>query len=289
MQQGRLQTYSQSMGTIDRTTTKRITFGDDRSPGADIAWGWIAAQVWPGWMLDVVTVTDPDPEIASLFTHAPLHEFAPERPRTAPESSGMTEVRHLTTAYDPRIVLCEKHDSDLIVVGARGRGLLKSMHIGSTAEWLMRCPGTPLVIARAALPVRRVVVCADGSGHARRAVDVLASMPWISGCEVDIVTIVEGEDEVGAAAHEAAEVLRAAGAHATIRVIEPDVMSITVNARYRILDLIDQLQPDLVVMGTKGVTGLPRLVVGSVAGAVVHAAPCSVLLARDPHEVVLDS
>lgn len=271
------------MGTNDRNLRHRITFGDDHSAGADTAWKWITAQSWPGWAVDVVTVTDPPPEIASLFTHEPLHDFTPEHARTATESSSITEVRHLTTAYDPRIVLCEKHDSDLIVVGARGKGLLKSMHLGSTAEWLMRCPGTPLVVARTGHPVRRVVACVDGSGHARRAIEVLASMPWVRGCEVDIVTVVEGEDVVGDAAQAAARRLTDAGARTSVRLMEPDVMSITVNPRYRILDIIDQVQPDLVVMGTKGVTGLPRLVVGSVAGAVAHAAPCSVLLARDPH------
>lgn len=272
------------MGTNDRNLRHRITFGDDHSAGADTAWKWITAQSWPGWAVDVVTVTDPPPEIASLFTHEPLHDFTPEHARTATESSSITEVRHLTTAYDPRIVLCEKHDSDLIVVGARGKGLLKSMHLGSTAEWLMRCPGTPLVVARTGHPVRRVVACVDGSGHSQRAIEVLASMPWVSGCEVDIVTVVEGEDTVGRDAQEAARLLTGAGARTTVRVIEPDVLSITVNPRYRILDIIDQVRPDLVVMGTKGVTGLPRLVVGSVAGAVAHAAPCSVLLARDPNE-----
>lgn len=276
--------YSRTMGTNGREPLRRITFGDDRSPGADLAWGWITAQKWGGCSVDAVTVTDPAPDITSLFTHEPLHDYAPEHPRIAPESSGITGVRSLTTAYDPRIVLCEKHDSDLIVVGARGHGLLKSMRIGSTAEWLMRCPGTPLVIARNAQAMRRVVACVDGSGHARAAVDVLASMPWIDGCEVEIVSVIEGEDVAGVDAHDAAAILKSAGAFASVRLVEPDLMAVTVNTRYLLLEAIDRFAPDLVVLGTKGVTGLPRLVVGSVAGTVAHAVPCSVLLARDLHE-----
>lgn len=264
-----------------RKTTGRITFGDDLSPGADIAWGWISAQTWPGWSVDVVTVTDPDPEIASLFTHEPLHEHTPMQWRVAPAASGLAGIRHLTTAYDPRVILCEKQDSDLIVVGARGRGLLKSMHIGSTAEWLMRCPTTPLVIARTSEPVKGIVVAVDGSVHARAAVDVLAALPWIGTCRVDVVAVLEGDDEIRGHARAAADVLEAAGASVTLRVLDVDPNALTVNPKYRILDAIDQLTPDLVVLGTQGRTGLSRLMVGSVAGAVAHSAPCSILLARD--------
>lgn len=262
--------------------THRITFGDDLSAGADIAWGWICAQTWPGWTVDVVTVTNPDPEITSLFTHEPLHEHTPGSPRVAPSVTDLAAVRHLTTAYDPRVILCEKEDSDLIVVGARGRGLLKSMHIGSTAEWLMRCPTTPLVIARSAEPVRSVLVAVDGSAHARAAVDTLARLPWIGTCRIDIVAVLEGDEEIRGHARAAADVLEAEGATVTVHILDVDPSAITVNPRYRILDAIDEWTPDLVALGTQGRTGLARLVVGSVAGAVAHSAPCSVLLARAP-------
>jgi nucleotide-binding universal stress UspA family protein len=261
--------------------TNRITFGDDLSAGADIAWGWISAQIWPGWTVDVVTVTDPDPQIASLFMHEPLHEHTPERPRVAATVTELAAVRHLTTAYDPRVILCEKHDSDLIVVGARGKGLLKAMHIGSTAEWLMRCPTTPLVIARSAEPVRSILIAVDGSAHARAAVDVLIHLPWIGSCRIDVIAVDEGDEGIRGHARAAADVLEAAGATVKVHVLDVDPTAITVNPKYRILDAIDELEPDLIALGTQGRTGVTRLVVGSVAGAVAHGARCSVLLARD--------
>ena len=42
---------------------------------------------------------------------------------------------------------------------------------------------------------------------------------------------------------------------------------------------------DLIVVGSHGRTGLARLVVGSVAEAVVRTAPCSVLVVRSPEGV----
>lgn len=265
-------------GTMPQT----ITFGDDRSPGSDVAWGWITAQHWPDWSVDVVRVTEPEPTIESLFVHEPLHEDDRDDARVAPESSGIGEVRHLTTAYDPRIVLNGKRDGRLMVVGARGRGLLKSMRIGSTAEWLMRSPGTPLVVARADSPVRRILVCVDGSAHARAAVQVLCDLPWISGREVAVVTVVDAVTPSDEPAEEAAALLETAGAFTRVVVVEPELAGVLPSPTYAILDRIDELEPDLVAIGTRGITGLRRLAIGSVAGAVAHVAPCSVLLARDP-------
>lgn len=261
-------------------STRRITFGDDHSAGADVAWGWICAQTWPDWTVDVVTVTSPPPQIESLFMHDPLHEHVPEQPRIAIPATGLATVHHLTTAYDPRIVLAEKHDSALMVVGARGRGLLKSMRIGSTAEWLMRCPSTPLVIARDAAPVRKALAAVDGSADSAAAVGALAAMPWIRGCSVHVVSVMEGDDVIRQGNHDAAGMLEAAGARVTAVIIDDDPSVISMNPRDRILDVIDERRPDLVVLGTSGRTGVPRLVIGSVAGGIAHAAPCSVLLAR---------
>lgn len=268
------------MGTA--TTSPTITFGDDRSAGSDTAWRWITAQSWPGWTVDVVRVTDPDPSIEALFSHEPLHEEHPSDARVAPESSGITAVRHLTTAYDPRIILNEKRDGALLVVGARGRGLLKSMHIGSTAEWLMRCPGSPLVVARTDAAVQRVVACVDGSSHARAAVEALARLPWIAGRAVTVMTVLATDDEVTDHARESASILESAGAHVDVSLVGPDRLAVVRSPAYAILDALDELSPDLVALGTKGLTGLPRIVVGSVAGSVAHYAPCSVLLARQP-------
>lgn len=50
-----------------------------------------------------------------------------------------------------------------------------------------------------------------------------------------------------------------------------------------ILGAVDELEPDLIVMGTHGRSRLDHLLIGSVAERVVRKAPCAVLLARfDP-------
>jgi nucleotide-binding universal stress UspA family protein len=47
-----------------------------------------------------------------------------------------------------------------------------------------------------------------------------------------------------------------------------------------IVSVCDELRPDLLVVGTRGRTGLRRVILGSVAEAVARLAPCSVLIVR---------
>jgi hypothetical protein len=49
-----------------------------------------------------------------------------------------------------------------------------------------------------------------------------------------------------------------------------------------ILRVIDEVKPDLVIMRTRGRTGLDRLVIGSVAADVMRKSPCTVLAVRIP-------
>lgn len=54
---------------------------------------------------------------------------------------------------------------------------------------------------------------------------------------------------------------------------------------HQIVHLAKQENADLIVMGTHGRTGLMRLVMGSVAEAVVRRAPCPVFTVRQPQHV----
>jgi nucleotide-binding universal stress UspA family protein len=49
-----------------------------------------------------------------------------------------------------------------------------------------------------------------------------------------------------------------------------------------IIDMAETWKADLIVLGSRGNTGLPRLLLGSVAESVVRHAPCSVLVVRKP-------
>ena len=95
---------------------------------------------------------------------------------------------------DPRLVLDSFTDAGLLAIGPRGAGLLKQLGLGSTAEWLISAhrPLAPLAVIRSARPTRTVLLCVDGSLHARRATRTLARMPWITDTHVTVLGVADG-------------------------------------------------------------------------------------------------
>ena len=254
-----------------------MVVGDDRTESAAGVWGWVAAQPWPGWQVTAVTAR-PSEDGAPGDRAAP-HAWQPVPLR---ELAG-TDVEHVLAEADPRTVLDGYRDADLLVIGPRGPGLLKRLHLGSTAEWLVsgHRPLAPVVIARSTEPVRSVLVCADGSPDALDAVRTFAGLPLAREAEVTVLGVDAPEGGTRAAVVEAAHELRAAGVGQVRTLLVGAVpMTVTFDVRPTILGMIEKAEPDLVVVGTRGLSGLRRAVMGSTASAVVHHARCSVLVGR---------
>ena len=133
---------------------RRLVFGDDRSTTADEAWLWIHRQEWPGWTIDVVTAR-----------HGRTPGAHPVRGDDA-----AVAARLVNTVTDDDAVSALRtsgRDSDLLVIGHKGHGLRKTLHLGSVAEALVHDAPAPLVIVRGGPTARRVLLAHDGSGHAR--------------------------------------------------------------------------------------------------------------------------
>lgn len=255
--------------------TQRIAFGDDGSPAADVAWLWLNSHDWSGWDVAVLHAEVPDLGRLPLDTAVTtLHEWQPPNPRRAFAEAGFASVRHLTAVGDPRIVLSSCRDVGLMVIGPHGPGLLKAVHLGSTAEWLLVRPPSPLLIVKSARPVRSVLVGMDGSASAWLAVRTLAALPWLNATSVTVLGAEDGRPEVRAAVPAAADELRPVAAGVTVQLAGG-------SATEAIHDVLDRTDVDLVVLGTRGHTGLKHLVLGSTASHVARAARCSVLIAAD--------
>lgn len=257
-----------------------LVFGDDGSTGADAAWLWVCEQRWPGWRAEVLTAVTPPIGPPPGAEAATPHPWDPPAPRRAFAETALAEVSHLRAEADPRLALGAMTDASLIVIGPRGAGVLKALHLGSTAEHLLHHLPAPLLIARHAAPVRRVLAAVDGSVHARRAVAALAGMPWLDSVEeVSVLRVHAGDDDGDgdAETRAAADLLPIAGVESIVCHARGSVAS-------TILDEARARSADLIVMGTRGVGMLKRAVVGSTASAVSRLAGCAVLLAHERSE-----
>lgn len=249
-----------------------LAFGDDHSPGSDTAWDWIASHRWPGWGLEIVTAEPSEDMRPVEEEEARLHPWDPDDPRD-PEDLGFDSVVNLRASIDPRLALIEK-PWDLVTIGPRGSGRLKSLHLGSTADWLLRQPTSPLIVARQAGPVRRVLVATDGSPHAQRAVHTLATLPWLDDVAVNVMTVAERRFDSDAALKSATDSLTGSGAELVDTVVRQG------RPTQAIVDEVENLDPDLIVMGARGHGKIRRLVVGSTAAAIAGSVDRSILVAH---------
>ncbi len=141
-----------------------------------------------------------------------------------------------------------------------------------------------------------IVVGTDGSDTATQAVRQAVDIAKALGATLELVSayapvseqrlrserrdvpeevawVINPRQEVEASLTGAADIAREAG--------------VTVNTHARqgdpsdaILDVAEEREADLVIVGNKGMTGAKRFLLGSVPNKVSHHAPCSVLIVR---------
>lgn len=185
---------------------------------------------------------------------------------------------------------------DVVVTGATGRTGLARLLLGSTAERIVRYAHCSVLVVRATVPTGRVLVASDLSSASLVAVEQAKLEAQARGARLELLHALDlaplgwtaaagpfGGLAVPGLPERAAELRRLAqeslrglgGPDAGVHVIEGP-------AKRAIVSLAESLPADLVVVATHGRTGLARMALGSVAEAVVKAAPCSVLVVRSP-------
>ncbi|WP_372593800.1 universal stress protein [Actinotalea sp.] len=247
-----------------------LVMADDGAPSSDVAWLWVTSHRWQGWALESVTVTE------APFPGGPVRGPVRSVPRTAPESAAFVSVDHLDVVGDPRVVLFERSDAALVVLGSHHHGHLGGLWAGSTTEWLVVRPSVPLLVAVHGHVTRTVAICVDGSTSARRALETFHSLPWSDGLEVTLVAVDDGATDVDRALTEAEATFAGRRPPAVVRRVGA--------ARREIPAHVREQCPDLVVLGTRGLTGLARLTAGSTVSALLKDRTANLLLAHSAEQ-----
>ena len=142
----------------------------------------------------------------------------------------------------------------------------------------------------------RIVVGTDGSETASEAVKQAVDLAKLSGATLSIVSAYApvsgkrvGDEKQGAPEdvqfgigprEDVNLVLDAAAANAKSEGIEVQTHPVEGDPAEGILNVAEQSNADLIVVGNKGMTGAKRFLLGSVPNKVSHHAPCSVLIIR---------
>ncbi|MEX2105779.1 MAG: universal stress protein [Solirubrobacterales bacterium] len=143
----------------------------------------------------------------------------------------------------------------------------------------------------------RIVVGTDGSETAAEAVRQAIDLAKLTGAQLSIVSAyaplpqqrrVEGDKqsappdvqyEIGPR-EDVNLILDAAAAEARQKSVEVQTHPIEADPADAILNVAEQTDADLIVVGNKGMTGARRYLLGSVPNNVSHHAPCNVMIVR---------
>lgn len=136
--------------------------------------------------------------------------------------------------------------------------------------------------------VSRILVAVDGSDASMRAVELASEMAKSLLAELTMLHVIEieelptliGETEDRRAEDNAQLVLGIAAKAAQSRGANPKMAVRRGHPVGQILRFASAYKPQLIVLGTRGITGAKGILLGSVSTAVSRRAECSVLLVR---------
>ncbi len=179
----------------------------------------------------------------------------------------------------------------LVVVGSAVDGVRTWRFLGSTADRLIRrIPSAMLVVAPGSeFPPRRVLYATDLSRISAGSLRSAAALFKAAGIKPEWQQILFVLDEIdaGSMTQFSTEQVAQFAAERLDRFVEehghdlsgtPHRKVVLGSPRAALLAQIERERPDLVVLGTHGRGGLDRLLLGSVAAAVLKESPCSALV-----------
>ncbi len=281
-------------------TPKTILAATDFSPTADKA-AAVARDLCRRFDADlsmlhvVVILDDVDLEKEDRRHLDELMASTGETRRAAMENdaesrTGIEITSHLVRGITPGETIVESASTfgcDLIVMGTHGRRGLSHLLLGSVAERVVRTSKVPVLTVRsdAAINpdgVRRILVPHDFSTASTAAIEIAVGWARVLEAEITLLHVVEPvvypefysvdllpDDLMGRLTARSEEALRKAAAQFSGAV--PIHTAVAVGrASDSITAYVDPEKFDLVVMATRGLSGLEHMLLGSVAESVLR-------------------
>ena len=191
--------------------------------------------------------------------------------------------------------------ADLVIIGSRGHGPIAALLLGSVSAEVVDHAPCPVLVARRS-DLERVVFATDGSETAAVAEAILAGWPIFEGLAIRVVSVADVvrpwstgiappmyaqvlhayADDLAEAEAAHREIARGAARRLTDAGRRAEAEMRRGDAAAEIIAVAREWRADLVVVGSRGQTGIRRLLLGSVARNVLGAGDASVLVVHPP-------
>ena len=302
----------------------RVLLAYDGSPGAAEAAALTEAVPWPtDSILRVVSVIEPilspmsgpwdrgsalSPELDAAITASANESLREVVERLG--SSGTSVDGNVLRGRAASAIIDNARDfrAELVIVGSRGHGTIASLLLGSVSSEVVDHAPCPVLVARGR-SLRRAVFATDDSPSAHAAEAILARWPIFAELPIRVLSVAEvvhpwttgiaptmyrealdayaadlreSKAQHQQIAADAAARLRESGRRADSEMRDGD-------AALEIIAVAEKRGADLIVLGSRGRTGLTRLLLGSVARNVLSGSTASILVVHEPRESPQDT
>ena len=189
------------------------------------------------------------------------------------------------------VTIAEEEKTDLIVMGARGLGPIKERLLGSVSHRILTsAPCAKLIVSGPAKTIHQVLLPLSSSSDVEDAIRFLELKPFRQSVELTLLSVLPSMSPSWGMATLAAESLQERereNAQLFLQEAANRLQRLGYVARSQVLvgtpveSILDQARgqrADLILMGSRGRKGILRLALGSVSHAVLHHAPCPVLV-----------
>ncbi|EMA53525.1 universal stress protein [Halococcus thailandensis] len=223
-----------------------------------------------------------------------------EQARSEFSAAGLSANQAVRTDVPHEAILeyASNQEIDLIVMGTHGRTGVDRYPLGSVTEKVVRLSDAPVLTVQEmdddaiTYPYTDVLVATDGSDGAAAAIDPAVDIARTYDARLHALSVVDSmalgvdvrtdiiDEQFEDAAQTAVKTVDERARDASVSVIET---AVEYGTPYREINAYaDAHDIDLVVMGTRGQSGLKRYLLGSVTEKTVRTSPVPVLSVREP-------
>ena len=282
----------------------KILFATDGSRDAELAATTaVGLAMVSGSELHVVTAAEEYPHYEAYW---PLAEHSRQLAQAVLDKQvkriknlGGTLDQHylrIGTAAEEVVSLAQEIGAGLVAMGSRGRGRIRRLAMGSVSDSVVRHAHCPVMVVRwkpVVFPAK-ILLANDGSKEAALAAQIAADLARSTDSELHVVSVAAeypyvSETYYAVGRAEEAERTR----QETQKVLEEQMQKVgeaganiaTSHLKVGAVDeeivvLAEEEGTDLIVVGSRGLGGVRRALMGSVSDSVVRHAHCPVLVVR---------